>query len=78
MKTVQTQIPDFLFERLKSLSVKENISIDQLVSMAVSAMIPMLTLEQSIQDRIKRGSWEHFQTVLDRVPSAEPEADDKL
>lgn len=78
MKTVQSQIPDFLFEKIESISVKENISIDQIVSMALSALIPILTVQENISDRAKRGSWTHFQSILNKVPQVEPEPFDKL
>ena len=78
MKTIQTQIPDFLYNKIEDISVKENISMDQIVSMAISAMIPILTLQEDIKQRAKRGSIEHFHSILNRVPSREPESYDKL
>ena len=78
MKTIQTQIPDFLYEKIESLSAKENISIDQIVSMAISALIPILTIQENIKERAKRGSWEHFQSVLKKVPSIEVNDHDKI
>lgn len=78
MKTIQTQIPDFLFEKIESISLKENISMDQIVSMAISALIPILTVQENIKERAKRGSWEHFQSILNKVPAIEPNELDKL
>lgn len=78
MKNIQTQIPDFLYNKIEAISVKENISIDQIVSMAISAMIPILTLQEDIKQRAKKGSIEHFHSILNKVPSVEPESYDSF
>ncbi|MBK8398155.1 MAG: hypothetical protein IPL26_23305 [Leptospiraceae bacterium] len=78
MKTIQSQIPDFLFNQIEGIAIKENISIDQIVAMAISALLPMLAMQESIEQRAKRGSWNHFQSILNKVPPVEPEAFDKL
>ncbi len=78
MKTIQTQIPDFLYEKIESISTRENISIDQIVSMAISALIPILTIQESVKDRAKRGNWKHFQSILRKVPPTKPEEFDRI
>ncbi len=78
MKTIQSQIPDFLFAQIENVARKENISIDQIVSMAISALLPIITMQENIDSRAKRGSWTHFQSILNKVPAVEPEAFDRL
>ncbi|MDX1958902.1 MAG: hypothetical protein SFU98_10030 [Leptospiraceae bacterium] len=78
MKTIQSQIPDFLFAQIENVARKENISIDQIVSMAISALLPIITMQENIDSRAKRGNWTHFQSILEKVPSIEPDSFDKL
>jgi hypothetical protein len=35
-------------------------------------------MQENIDSRAKRGSWTHFQSILNKVPAIEPEAFDKL
>ncbi|MEL7224935.1 MAG: hypothetical protein AAF810_10930 [Cyanobacteria bacterium P01_D01_bin.36] len=78
MRTFQAQIPDYLYEHMKAISKKENISIDMIVSMALSGHLTALLTTQYLGERAERGSWQSFQKVLAQVPDIDPEDYDRL
>ena len=78
MTTLQTQIPDSLYEQLKALAEKEKLSIDELVTLSLSAQVSAWKRKDDLEARAMRGSWEKFQQVLAKVPDVEPEDYDKL
>lgn len=67
---INAQIPDSLYQEIEALSKKENISIDQLITMALSNQIAMR--KSYLEERAKKGSWDNIKNVLDLVPSREP------
>lgn len=78
MMTLTAQLPDSLYKQAEMLADKENLTIDQLVMMALSAQISAWMTKDYLKQRAKRGSWEKFQQVLDKVPDVEPEEYDRL
>lgn len=74
MTTLQIQVPDALYQQIQAFASKENLSLDQLVTLALSEQVAKGYLEE----RARRGSWEKFLSVLDKVPDVEPEECDRL
>ena len=75
---INAQIPDVLYQKIESLSQKENIPINELINMALSAQISAWITEDYLQERAKKGSWEKFNQVLGKVSDKDPEEYDKL
>jgi hypothetical protein len=75
---VNVKISDFLYKQTEALAVKENMSLEQLVSIALSAQVSAWMTKDYIEEKAKRGSWNKFQQVLTKVPDIEPEEYDKL
>lgn len=73
-----TNIPDHLYQQIKTLAKQENMSIDQLVSIALSAQVSAWMTKDYIEQKAKQGSWQQFQEVLKKVPDVKPEEYDKL
>ncbi|MGC1309905.1 MAG: hypothetical protein WA885_21980 [Phormidesmis sp.] len=78
MIPIQAQIPDYLYKQIVAIAQKENISIDMIVSMALSGHITTLLNNQYLEDRAEKGSWQRFQKILEKVPSIEPDNFDRL
>jgi hypothetical protein len=78
MSNLNVKIPDFLYKQIEALAVKENMSLEQLVSIALSAQVSAWMTKDYIEEKAKRGSWNKFQQVLTKVPDIEPEEYDKL
>ena len=79
-KTYQiiTQLPENLYQQVEALAVQENLSLDQLVALALSAQVKAWSEKNDLAERAQRGSWEDFQSILAQVPDVEPEAFDRL
>lgn len=75
---LNAKIPDSLYSQLQDLAIKENISIDQLVSMALSAQISAWMTKDYLEEKAKLGDWQNFQEMLNRVPERVPETYDQL
>ncbi len=78
MTTIQAQIPDYLYKQVAAVAEREDISIDMIVSMALSGHLTTLLTQQYLEERAEKGSWQRFQKILAKVPSVEPEACDRL
>ena len=78
MSTLSLRIPESIHHKLKEVSKKEHISINQFISSAVSEKLSVYMTEEYIQKRAKRGAREKFLKALDQVPDTEPEEYDKL
>jgi hypothetical protein len=78
MKTLTTQLPETLYRQVEQVAVKEHISLDQFVTIALSAQVSAWITKDYLRERAARGSWKKFQQVLSKVPDVEPDDDDKL
>lgn len=70
---INPQIPDVLYQQIENLSQKENIPINELINMALSVQISAWMTEDYSLRKAKKGSWEKFNQVLDKVSDREPE-----
>jgi 23S rRNA G2445 N2-methylase RlmL len=78
MSNLNVQIPDSLYKQIEALAAKENMSLEQLVAIALSAQVSAWMTKDYIEEKAKHGSWDKFQRVLAKVPDLEPEDFDKL
>ena len=78
MTNLNAQIPDSLYKQVEALAARENISVEQLVAIALSAQVSAWMTKDYLEQRSERGSWQKFQQVLTKVPDVEPEDYDKL
>lgn len=75
---LNTQIPDTLYQQIETLANKEQIPVDQLITMALSAQISAWLTKDYLEEKAQQGSWDKFKKVLDKVSDREPEDYDKL
>jgi len=73
MGTISLRLPESLHESARALAEKENISINQLITLALAEKVSALMTEEYLGRRAKRGRKEKFQAVLAKVPDVEPE-----
>jgi 23S rRNA G2445 N2-methylase RlmL len=75
---ITANIPDALYQQVEALAKRENISVEQLLTIALSAQVSAWMTKDYIEEKAKRGSLEKFQQVLKKVPDVEPEIRDRL
>ena len=78
MSTISLRLPDSLHERARELAERENISINQLVTLALAEKISALMTEEYLGERAKRASKAKFQKAMSKVADVEPAEEDKL
>jgi 23S rRNA G2445 N2-methylase RlmL len=74
---ITASIPDALYQQVEALAKRENISIEQLLTIALSAKVSAWMTKDHIEEKAKLGSWDKFQQVLKKVPDVEPEVCDR-
>ncbi len=71
-------IPESLFKKVRELSEKEGITVDQFVSSAIAEKASAWATIEYLKERAKRGSREKFLKALSKVPKVEPAKDDRI
>ena len=75
---ITVNIPKALYQQVEVLAKQENISVEQLITIALSAQVSAWMTKDYIEEKVKRGSWENFKQVLKKVPDVELESCDRL
>lgn len=74
MKTIEVRIPEPVVRQAQDLAALEDISLDQLISLAVTQMIAMWSTERQMSSDLKSTSRQQFlemlQTALDNERSS--------
>ncbi len=78
MKTLQAQIPELLLQEVNELAVKQNASVDQIVSLALAAQVSAWHTREGIASRAGRVNWQKVDEILAHVPDVSPEPGDEL
>lgn len=78
MSTLSVRLPESVHRKLKEMADKEGVSMNQLISLAVSEKLSSLLTVDYLAERGNRGNVERFKQLLDKVPDTEPESFDKL
>lgn len=72
MSTMSLRLSDSMHQRLKDWAQKDNISINQFITSAVTEKLAALSTLEYLEARAKRASRASFDAVLAKVPDVEP------
>ncbi|MCC5914614.1 MAG: toxin-antitoxin system HicB family antitoxin [Balneolaceae bacterium] len=78
MSTLSVRLPESLHKRLKEMAEKEGVSMNQLITLAISEKVSTLLTVDYLKERAQRGDRKSFDELLEKVPDREPEEFDKL
>jgi hypothetical protein len=78
MQTISVKVPESIYKSLKELAQKDQVSIDQFVSSALSEKISAFMTQEYLAGRAKRGSKKKFWQAMSKVPDTEPADYDQL
>jgi hypothetical protein len=78
MSALSIRLPDSLHKRIKELAQRDNVSINQLITLAVAEKLSALETEDYLGKRASRSSKARFRKALGRVPDRKPEPQDQL
>ncbi|MGC2236751.1 MAG: hypothetical protein WA584_11355 [Pyrinomonadaceae bacterium] len=71
-------IPESLLKKVRELSEKEGITVDQFISSAIAEKASAWATVEYLKERASRGSREKFLKALSKVPKVEPDEEDKI
>jgi hypothetical protein len=72
MKTIEAHIPEPVLKQAQELAARENIPLDQIISLAVTQAVGVWSNESYVALRAKRASREKFVDALKEVPDVDP------
>ena len=78
MSAISLRLPDSLHRQARELAVRDNVSINQLVTTALAEKMAALMTEEYIKARARLGSRGAFDAVLAAVPDVAAEPNDAL
>lgn len=78
MSTLSLRLPDSLHKTARELAARENISINQLITLALAEKISALMTETYLEARAQRGSRSKFDRAMSRVRKTQPPEFDRL
>ena len=78
MTTIRANVPDYLAKLAEEAARKENVTVDQIVALALSAQVSAWNVREDIESRAKRGSAVHLKEILSKVPDRPPLPGDEL
>ena len=78
MSTISLRLPDYLHTQVRELAKRENVSINQLITLALAEKISALLTEDYLTERASRGSRNKFEQAMAKVADVEPLPHDAL
>ena len=78
MKTIEAQIPEPVLKQAQELAARENVPLEQIITLAVAQSVGVWSNESYVAMRAKRGSREKFLEALKEAPDVEPQDYDRL
>ncbi len=78
MSTLSLRLPDSLHEMARKLAEEENVSVNQLITLALAEKISALKTADYFKERGGRASRAKFERAMARVSKTEPEEIDRL
>jgi hypothetical protein len=78
MKNITTTLPDTLLRQAQSIAEREEISLDQFISLALASQVSVWEARTNFAERAKQGDWQKAQEILAQAPNTEPEEFDSF
>lgn len=78
MSTLSLRLPDSLHEMARQLAEEENVSVNQLITLALAEKISALKTAAYFQQRGSRATRSKFERAMAKVSKTEPTETDRL
>jgi hypothetical protein len=78
MTTLSLRLPESLHKMARELAQEEGVSMNQLITLALSEKLSALATETYLEERAARGDHDKFLSAMSKVADVEPEAHDQL
>lgn len=78
MSAINLRLPESLHEAVRELAKRDNVSLNQFITLAVAEKVSALMTEDYLQVRASRGTRAKFDAALTAVADAPPDTTDLL
>ena len=78
MSTISLRLPESLHNKLRELAQRENVSMNQFITLALAEKLSALATEEYIRERAERADRLRFERAMAKVAETEPAPDDRL
>lgn len=78
MSVLNLQLPNSIYEQLRELAAREEVSVDQFVALALAEKVAAIDAAEYFTKRAERGSREQLLEILAEAPDVEPAPEDRL
>ncbi len=78
MSTLSLRLPEFLHQSAREIADRENISLNQLITLALAEKLAALGAEDYLEARARRASQAQFLAAMSKVAQVEPPEYDRL
>ncbi len=78
MSALTVNLPDILHEKAREVAASKNLSMDALVSIALTQSLSRLVSDPYLEERAARSTGKGLEEFLAQVPSAEPPQWDRI
>jgi predicted DNA-binding ribbon-helix-helix protein len=76
MGALSLRLPESIHRHIREIARQEGVSINQLISSAVSEKVSALLTEEYVQARSNRADFQKIDQILANVPDREPSPED--
>ncbi|MEW6303204.1 MAG: hypothetical protein AB1705_07025 [Verrucomicrobiota bacterium] len=78
MTKIEANVPDYLAKQAFALAERENVPVDQIVALALSAQLAAWKGSDDMATRARRADSAKFDRIMSRVPDVPPMPGDEL
>lgn len=78
MTKIEANVPDYLANQAFAVAERENVPLDHVVALALSALLEAWKGSDDMATRAKRADFAEFDRLLARVPDVPPMPGDEL
>lgn len=78
MSALSIRLPDSLHKRIKEVAQRDNVSINQMITLAVAEKLSALETEDYLANRASRSSKGKFRKALSKVQTRKPDPQDQI
>ena len=78
MSAISVRLPDSLHRKVKEVAQRDNVSINQMITLALAEKLSALETEDYLGKRARRASKTRFRKALRKIPTRKPESLDRI
>jgi predicted transcriptional regulator len=78
MSAISIRLPDSLHRRVKEVAQRDNVSINQMITLAVAEKLSAIETEDYLGKRAAKGSKTKFQKALKKIPKRIADKADRI